>query len=238
MSLHHLQPRALTPAHIQPEDQLRHVGEPLGLALVNLDRAAAKRSGLSVIDTLAQVGGWEAPEHDSERYRMLEAALASRGMPWRSGGGEGMHDAWSLVRECAQFATQRDGIDVERPYAGWGVSESKARKVLTQWGLTEVKTRYAAPGDVLLFDVPQQDLGGGRTFDGGFHAAILSEPGGDLSWSMLPTKKRPAARMVHTFPARAVIESFVSPLWRARLVAAFSFDTPFVPGRAALKVAA
>lgn len=208
---------------------LAHITEPLGAALVHLDQAAASRSGKTIIQTLADVGGWQAPEHNSERYRMLEAALASRGMPWRFGGGEGAHDAWSLARECAAFAAQRDCIDVERPGAGWGITEQEARKALTQWGLSEVRLRHAAPGDLLLFDMPEQAIGGGRVYAGGFHVAVMSAPGGDLSWSMLPGRVLPQPKIIHAYPVRAVVESWMGPMWSERLVAAFSFDTPGKP---------
>lgn len=200
---------------------LRPVAEPLGGALINLDTAAAGRARKSIVQNLADVEGWEAPEHGSERYRMLEAALASRGIAYRHGGGDGHHDAWSLVRDCAQVATQRDGIDVTRWSPGFGgVKEQCARMALTQWGLVEVKERHAAPGDVVLFSI-----------EGGVHAAVISAPGGDLVWPMLPGKKpKSEFRMIHA-PGRAVTEAFAGPYWTAKMLAVFSFDGGQAPAR-------
>lgn len=206
---------------------LRHIGEPLGAVVVGLDRAIAAKAGKTVVQSIADKGGWEAPEHGSERYLMLEAALASRGMGWRFRGGNGTHDNWSLVRDCAQIATQRDLIEVERDTSDWAVAvpEARARMAFTQWGLTEVRARHAAPGDVLLFSMGE-----------GVHPAILSEPGGDLSWSMLPGKRLPEPKMVHGYLARSVVESWVGGWWMGQMIGAFSFDT--ADRMRAMKVAA
>lgn len=213
---------------IDPAPGLRHIGEPLGAVVVGLDRAAAAKAGKTVVQTLADQGGWEAPEHGSERYLMLEAALASRGMGWRFRGGEGAHDNWSLVRDCARIAAQRDMMEVERETADWSVAvpESRARMAFTQWGLGEVRPRHASPGDVLLFSMGKW----------GVHPAIMSAPGGDYSWSMLPRKSLPEAMMVHGYYARSVVESWLGKWWSDRLIGAFSFDT--ADRMRALKVAA
>lgn len=194
---------------------LRHIGEPLGAIVVGLDKAIAEKAGKTIIQTLADKGGWEAPEHGSERYLMLEAALASRGMSRRFRGGQGAHDNWSLVRECAQIATQRDLIEVERDTADWAVAvpEERARMAFTQWGLTEVRLRHASPGDVLLFSMGE-----------GVHPAIMSAPGGEYSWSMLPRKSLPEAKVIHAYYARSVVESWLGKWWSDRLIGAFSFD--------------
>ena len=194
---------------------VRHISEPLGAVVVGLDRAVAAKAGKTVIQNLADQGGWEAPEHGSERYLMLEAALASRGMGWRFRGGEGTHDNWSLVRDCARIAAQRDMMEVERETADWSVAvpEARARMVFTQWGLTEVRLRHASPGDVLLFSMGE-----------GVHPAIMSAPGGDYSWSMLPRKTLPEAKVVHGYYARSVVESWLGKWWADRLIGAFSFD--------------
>lgn len=194
---------------------LAHITEPLGGALINLDAAHAARTGKSIVQSIADAGGWEAPEEGTERYRMIDRALSCRGMGYRFKGGEGAHDAWSLLQTCAAHAAERDCIDIPREVPGYaGVSEAAARLAFLQWGLTEIKTRHAEPGDVLLFAV-----------EGGVHAAILSAPGGDLSWAMLPRKVREAPTMVHAYPARSVCESWMLPFWTERLIAAFTFDT-------------
>lgn len=195
--------------------------------------AAAPRPTADIIaarqalPTLTDKGGWEAPERGTERQLMLDAALASRGMGWRFGGGDGAHDNWSLVRDCARIAARRDMMEVERHTSDWSVAvpEHRARMAFTQWGLTEVRPRHATPGDVLLFNMGE-----------GVHPAILSAPGGDYSWSMLPRKALPEAQMVHGYFARSVVESWLGKWWSDRLIAAFSFDT--ADRMRALKVAA
>lgn len=61
----------------------RPIGEALGAVIVGLDRVVAKKAGKTVIQNLADTQGWEAPEEGTERYRMLDLALASRGMGYR-----------------------------------------------------------------------------------------------------------------------------------------------------------
>lgn len=213
-----------------PIERARPIGEALGGVIVGLDRVMARKAGKTVVQNVADTDGWTAPEEGTERYRMLEAALASRGMPYRYEGGEGAHDAWSLARACATFATERDGIDVVRGDVQAGVSEQVARMAITQWGLTEVRARHAAPGDLLLFQ--------GDGFTDGAHVAILSSAGGELSWAMLPGKSRPEPKMIHAFTARSVVESWCGKFWMDRLIGVFSFDAPGAPTRSALKVAA
>lgn len=198
---------------IFPANGLRPVAEPLGAAMVQLDRAVARKAGKTVIQNLADLGGWKAPEEGTERYRMLEAALASRGMPYRFLGGEGCHDAWTLLQACSAVATQRDPMGATRD--GMNVSEASARTAFTQWGLSEVRVRHAEPGDVLLFDI-----------DGGVTAAIMSAPGGETSWAMLPGKTAPEAKIIGAIRARSVCESWAGPYWTDKLCAAFSFDVP------------
>lgn len=199
-----------------------HLVGPLPGALKRFDDAAASRSGKSVIQTLADVGGWEAPAEGTERFRMLDAALAARGTPYRSVRGRVEFGSWAMVRAAAVFATERDLIDVQQ--VGWGVTENEAKLALSQWGLSEIKARFAEPGDVLLFDMPDADLGGGLVQKGGLHIAIMSAPGGDLSWSMLPCRKIAEPKIVHVQPAKACCESWAGPFWMAKLVGAYSFD--------------
>ncbi|CAN7172681.1 hypothetical protein [Brevundimonas sp. LjRoot202] len=206
---------------------LAHITEPLGGALIRLDEAAASRSGKSIVQTIADAQGWEAPEQGTERCRMLEAALSYRGTPYQFRGGHGRHDAWSLIRTCAAHAAQRDCVDIPRTEPGYaGVSDAAARLAFGQWGLVEIKSRHAQPGDVLLFSVPDAPMfGGGGTIPGGVHASILSAPGGEISWAILPGHSRPEPKMVHAYPAKAVCEAWVGKVWTDKLVAAFSFDT-------------
>lgn len=209
-------------------ERARPIGEALGGVIVGLDRVMARKAGKTVVQNVADTDGWTAPEEGTERYRMLEAALASRGMPYRYEGGEGAHDAWTLARACATFASERDGIRVLRDEGK--VSEAAARMAITQWGLIEVRARHAAPGDLLLFQ--------GDGFTDTAHVAILSSAGGEVSWAMLPGKTRPEPKMIHAFPARSVIESWCGKVWMDRLIGVFSFDAPGAPTRSALKVAA
>jgi len=206
---------------------LAHITEPLGAALVHLDTAAASRARKSIVQTIADAQGWEAPQAGTERCRMLEAALSYRGTPYRFRGGQGAHDAWSLLRTCAAHAAERDCVDIPRTVPGYaGVSDAAARLAFLQWGLTEIKPRHAEPGDVLLFHVPDEPLvGGGVAIPGGVHAAILSAPGGELSWSMMPGKAREQAMMIHAYPGRAVMEASLFAGWESRVIGSFSFDT-------------
>jgi len=55
------------------------------------------RAGKPVIETIAEVGGWEAPVAGSERYRMLDAALAARGSAYRSEGGRTVFGSWAML---------------------------------------------------------------------------------------------------------------------------------------------
>ncbi len=222
----------------QHQTGLRPISEALGPIVIGLDRAKARKAGESIIQNLADAGGWTAPEPDTERYRMLEAALASRGMMWAFRGAEGTHDAWSLIRHCASAATERDTIDLTRTSPGYdGVAEGDVRTAFLQWGLTETRIRHATPGDVLLFDMTGARYAGKRV-EAGFHAAIMSAPGGDLRWALTPTGNQSEAKMIHAGPARAVAEAWVGPVWTDRLVAAFSFDAPGRPLRAAMARAA
>lgn len=203
---------------------LRHISEPMTAAIIRLDDAAASRSRKSIIETLADAGGWQAPLEGTERCRMLQAALEARNTPWGHLGGSGRHDAWSFARFCASWAAERDCVDIERTKSGWSnVIEPTARLALLQWGLTEIKVRHTEPGDLLLFAMPD-DCGLGE----GAHPAVLSSAGGELSWAMLPGKTGKGARMIHSYWGRGVTESWISgktdDFWQPKLIAAFSFD--------------
>ena len=72
--------------------------------------------------------------------------------------------------------------------------------------LVEREVATAAPGDVLLFRMsPAAAVK---------HCAILAA---------VPTAHDPHPRMIHAYWGRAVVESWLGPWWRRRLVAAFSF---------------
>lgn len=226
---------------------LRPVGEGIGGVAAQLDRIVANRQGKSIIQTIADAGMWDAPEHDSERYRMLDMALSLRGMPSLYGDAldcpSVTFNGWSFIRHCAAHATQRDCIEVGSQKARWSVAdEVHARAALAQWGLTQIKLRHAQPGDVLLFKMPEERIGRGygRAADvhaAGYHVGVLSAPGGELSWAMQPTTKPVQAKMVHCGPARPVGECWLGSHWTDNLVAAFSFgDQP--TERPALKAVA
>ncbi|WP_292038629.1 MULTISPECIES: hypothetical protein [unclassified Brevundimonas] len=219
---------------VAANDGPRPIAEGVGSVVAQLERVVARKHGKTVVQNIADMGGWSAPEHDSERYRMLDKAFALRGMPHRFGGtADGSaFDAWSYARACATHATQRDCIDVQRQGVGWGIEEQEARKALSQWGLTEIKLRHAQPGDLLLFAMPEERLhrGPGLPPDvktAGMHVGIMSAPGGDLTWAMLPNgKPKPEAKMLHVCGARPITECWVGPMWSDNLVAAFSFGDP------------
>ena len=67
--------------------------------------------------------------------------------------------------------------------------------------LTEIEVDEAAPGDVLLFRMSP-----GAPVK---HCAILSDAG------------PPEPRMIHAYWGRSVVESWMGPWWRKRMVAAF-----------------
>lgn len=201
------------------------IGEALNGLMAGVERSFAARSGKTLIQSIADADGWQAPAHDSETYRMLEAALASRGMPYRFRGGEGAHDGWSLLKACAEFATRRDCMDLIRSEPV--VSEDEARMALLQWGMAPVRRRHASPGDVMLF-----------ALDGGVHGAVMSAAGGEFSWAMLPGRSRPEAKIIHAAPVRSVTECWAGPYWVDKLVEVYSFDRPRAPVREVLAEAA
>ena len=67
--------------------------------------------------------------------------------------------------------------------------------------LVEIEVGQAAPGDVLMFR-----MSAGSPVK---HCAILSQEG------------PPEPRMIHAYWGRSVVESWMGPWWRRRLVAAF-----------------
>lgn len=227
-------------------DGLRPIGEGIGAVMAQLDSVVARKQGKTIIQNIADMGGWEAPVHESERYRMLAKAMSLRGQPNLMYGGTAncvLFDAWTFARDCAAYATERDCIDVSHSPMNWGITEDEARTALSQWGLTEIKVRHAQPGDLLLFAMPEErkQRGPGLPADvtaAGMHVGIMSAPGGDLTWAMLPNgKPKPEAKMLHVCGARPITESWVGSMWADNLVTAFSFGDP-TDERPALKAVA
>lgn len=227
-------------------DGLRPIGEGIGAVMAQLDSVVARKQGKTIIQNIADMGGWEAPVHESERYRMLAKAMSLRGQPNLMYGGTAngvLFDAWTFARDCAAYATERDCIDVSHSPMSWGISEDEARAALSQWGLTEIKLRHAQPGDLLLFAMPEDRMHRGPGLppyvtSAGMHVGIMSAPGGELTWAMLPNgKPRTEAKMLHVCGARPITECWVGPMWSDNLVAAFSFGDP-TDERPALKAVA
>lgn len=136
------------------------------------------------------------------RARILEEARGWLGTPYRhqaSAKGAGC-DCLGLIRGVwrALYGPEPEAAPAYTP--DWAEREGEetllhaARKYLVARALDE-----AEPGDVLLFrmnaDAPMK------------HAAILDED----------------ARILHAYWGRAVVRSRLSPWWRVRLAAAFSF---------------
>lgn len=76
--------------------------------------------------------------------------------------------------------------------------------------LVEIEIEETAPGDVLMF----------RMADGSpvKHCGILSQEG------------PPEPQMIHAYWGRSVVESWMGPWWRRRLVAAFRWPVPLDEG--------
>lgn len=248
MSLHPIF-QGLVDGFIPPapaNDGLRPIGEGIGGVMAQLDAVVARKQGKTIIQNIADMSGWEAPVHESERYRMLAKAMSLRGQPNVMYGGTAngvLFDAWTYARDCAVYATERDCIDVSHAPMSWGISEDEARAALSQWGLTEIKVRHAQPGDLLMFAMPEErkQRGPGLPADvtaAGMHVGIMSAPGGDLTWAMLPNgKPKPEAKMLHVCGARPITECWVGSMWADNLVTAFSFGNP-TDERPALKAVA
>lgn len=155
----------------------------------------------------------DLPPHEGEgegrRALVLAAARGWLGTPYRhqaSVKGEGA-DCLGLVRGVWREVV---GEEPEAPpayRADWAeVGGEEALLKAARRRLVEVPLGMARPGNVLLF----------RMSAGcpGKHCAILSAdhsgPGGGAEW-----------RMIHAYWGRSVVESWMGPWWRRRLVAAF-----------------
>lgn len=136
------------------------------------------------------------------RAALVAEARAWIGTPYRhqaSAKGVGC-DCLGLVRGVwrAFYGAEPEQAPVYTP--NW--AEARGQETLydaARRHLNEVPLEACAPGDVLLFrmrsDAPMK------------HAAIVAAP----------------ERIVHAYWGHAVVESRLSPWWRARLAAAFSF---------------
>lgn len=135
---------------------------------------------------------------------VLAAARGWLGTPYRhqaSVKGEGA-DCLGLVRGVWREVVGEEP-EAPPPYrAEW--AEVGGEETLLQAArrrLVEVAVERARPGDVLLFRMSE-----GCPVK---HCAILSADDG------------PERRMIHAYWGRSVVESWMGPWWRRRLVAAF-----------------
>lgn len=140
------------------------------------------------------------------RAAALVAARAWLGTPYRhqaSVEGEGA-DCLGLVRGIwrALYGTEPE---VAPAYsADWAeVGGEETLLAAARRRLIEIPTGQAEPGDVLLFrmsdEVPVK------------HCGVLSVAGS------------PESKMIHAYWGRSVVESWMGPWWRRRLVAAFTW---------------
>lgn len=156
----------------------------------------------------------------AQRDDVVAAALAWRGTPYRhqqSLRGVGC-DCLGLVR-----GVWRDvyGDEPERPppyRPDWAEVSGEERLLdAARRLLIEIDAARAPPGAVLMFRMSPEACVK--------HCAILTaraQP--DLAG------RAPEARMLHAYWGRAVVESWISPWWRRRLVAAFAFPPLTIGG--------
>ena len=162
------------------------------------------------------------PPPEGEGEAVVQAARAWLGTPYRhqaSVKGEGA-DCLGLVRGVwrERFGAEPEDVPPYSPdWAEVGAAETlldAARRWMARVPLSAMR-----PGDVLLFRMSP-----GCAVK---HCGILSEVGG------AETPPSPAARilppvggecrLIHAYWGRAVVESWMGPWWRRRLVAAFRF---------------
>ena len=141
----------------------------------------------------------------------MAVALTWLGTPYRHQGsvrGVGC-DCLGLVRGVWRelYGHEAESVPPYRPdWAETGAVETLL-DAARRW-LIEVSPAEMQPGDVLLFRMQPGALVK--------HCAILSA---------LPTLRDPQARMIHAYWGRAVVESWLGPWWRRRLVGVFRFPT-------------
>ncbi|MGV9006606.1 MAG: NlpC/P60 family protein [Brevundimonas sp.] len=140
------------------------------------------------------------------RAAAVAAARGWLGTPYRhqaSVKGQGA-DCLGLVRGVwrALYGTEPEAAP---PYnADWAeVGGEETLLAAARRQLVEIPAGEAAPGDVLLF---RMSPGAPAK-----HCAVLSDTAG------------PEPRMIHAYWGRSVVESWMGPWWRRRLVAAFTW---------------
>lgn len=149
----------------------------------------------------------------AERPDVVAAALAWRGTPYRhqqSLQGVGC-DCLGLLRGVWRglYGSEPEPPPPYRPDWAEVCGEERMLAAARRW-LVEIAPERAPPGAVLLFRMSREACVK--------HCAILTA---------LP-EAEPHGRMVHAYWGRAVVESWIGPWWRRRLVAAFAF--PPSPG--------
>ena len=143
------------------------------------------------------------------RGAVVLAARGWLGTPYRhqaSVKGQGA-DCLGLVRGLWRelYGTESEAIP---PYtADWAEvgGEETLLAAARRW-LVEIPTCQAEPGDVLLFR-----MGDGAPVK---HCGVMSAAGS------------PEPKMIHAYWGRSVVESWMGPWWRRRLVAAFTWPGP------------
>lgn len=140
------------------------------------------------------------------RAAAVAAARGWLGTPYRhqaSVKGQGA-DCLGLVRGVwrALYGTEPEAAP---PYnADWAeVGGEETLLAAARRRLVEIPAGEAAPGDVLLFRMSPEAPAK--------HCAVLSDTAG------------PEPRMIHAYWGRSVVESWMGPWWRRRLVAAFTW---------------
>lgn len=144
----------------------------------------------------------------SLRERALAEARAWLGTQYRHGAsvkGVGC-DCLGLLRGVRRALTGED--EAPPPYRpDWAeVLDGEPLLEALRVRMTEIAPERSRPGDVLVFRIA---AGAAAK-----HCAILSEaaePGGE-------------GRVIHAYWGRAVVESWLGPWWRRRLVAAFTWE--------------
>lgn len=214
----------------QEPEGLNPIGSIMPRALQTVERAVvANRGADDLVVFRAASEGWLVPAQSAPRRVMLAKALELLNLKVTQHYGK---DGWGFVRDCAAAATGFDDLlDPARGVTGWGggIDADRAMLTLLAWDLHEIKPSHAEPGDVLLFDMGE-----------GVHPAILTSPGGSLTFALNTVRNAPTApKMAHVYWARGLIEAWIGPdVWMPRLIGAFSFVAPGAPQRAALKAAA
>lgn len=136
----------------------------------------------------------------------IEAARAWLGTPYRhqaSEKGVGA-DCLGLVRGVWREVIGEEPETPPAYSADWAeVGDEETLLEAARRRLVERPVAAMRPGDVLLFRMSE-----GAAVK---HCAILSEIDG------------PEPRMIHAYWGRAVVESWMGPWWRRRLVAAFGW---------------